>query len=289
MSKNLIIVESPAKARTIKSYLGNQYEIKSSFGHIRDLPKKDLNIDVDNGFTPSYAISPEKKKLVAELKKAAKGSEVWLASDEDREGEAIAWHLSQVMGLDPSTTKRIVFHEITKPAIEYALKHPRTIDLNLVDSYQARRVLDRLVGYEISPVLWRKVRPGLSAGRVQSVGVRLIVEREREITPFKPESSFKINATFSVGNDLIEAELNEKLKHIEDAKQFLEDINNTTFTITSVEKKPSIRHPSPPFTTSTLQQEAARRLGFGVRQTMSVAQRLYENGHITYMLSLIHI
>ncbi|MGH7141919.1 MAG: type I DNA topoisomerase [Candidatus Saccharimonadales bacterium] len=283
MPKNLIIVESPAKARTIKSYLGNKYEVKSSFGHIRDLPKKDLNIDVNHDFTPSYEISPEKKKVVADLKRAAKGSEVWLASDEDREGEAIAWHLSQAMKLDPAITKRIVFHEITKPAIEYAIKHPRTIDLNLVDSYQARRVLDRLVGYEISPVLWRKVRPGLSAGRVQSVGVRLVVEREREINAFKPIISFKISAVFDAkGSELI-AELNEKFTTIEQARQFLTSASKATFHISAIEKKPASRNPSAPFTTSTLQQEAARRLGFGVRHTMSIAQRLYENGHITYM------
>ncbi|HXR49996.1 MAG TPA: DNA topoisomerase, partial [Verrucomicrobiae bacterium] len=222
MSKNLVIVESPAKAKTIAKYLGKDYTVKSSFGHIRDLPKKGLSIDIEHAFKPDYQISPDKKKVVSELKAAAKGAEVWLASDEDREGEAIAWHLTQAMKLDPKTTKRIVFHEITKPAIEHAVQNPRTIDLHLVDSYQARRVLDRLVGYEISPVLWRKVRPGLSAGRVQSVAVRLIVEREREIQAFKATSSFKITAIFTIDGAELKAELASKLATIEEAKQFLE-------------------------------------------------------------------
>jgi DNA topoisomerase-1 len=283
MPKNLVIVESPAKARTITRYLGKDFEVKSSFGHIRDLPKKDLNIDVDHQFTPNYEISPDKKKVVRELRQAAKGLEVWLASDEDREGEAIAWHLTQAMKLDPVKTKRIVFHEITKPAIEQAIKHPRTINLNLVDSYQARRVLDRLVGYEISPILWRKVRPGLSAGRVQSVGVRLIVEREREIQTFQPVSSFKIVGNFNANGHDLAAELNQKLATLKAAKDFLETVKDAKFSVKAIETKPASRNPSAPFTTSTMQQEAARRLGFGVKQTMTIAQRLYENGHITYM------
>ena len=283
MPKNLVIVESPAKARTITRYLGKEFEVKSSFGHIRDLPRKDLNIDIEHGFAPNYEISPDKKKIVTELRKAAKNAEVWLASDEDREGEAIAWHLTQAMNLDPLKTKRIVFHEITKPAIEQAIKHPRTVDLNLVDSYQARRVLDRLVGYEISPILWRKIRPGLSAGRVQSVGMRLITEREREIQAFKPISSFKINAIFDADGHELPAELNKKLANINDAKTFLTAAKDAKFSIQAIDKKPSSRNPRAPFTTSTLQQEAAQRLGFSVRQTMTLAQRLYENGHITYM------
>ena len=283
MSKNLVIVESPTKARTIKQYLGNDYDVKSSFGHIRDLPKKDLNIDVEHEFNPNYEISPDKKKVVRELKEAAKNAEVWLASDEDREGEAIAWHLTQAMKLDPKKTKRIVFHEITKPAIEHALKNPRTVDLNLVDSYQARRVLDRLVGYEISPVLWRKVRPGLSAGRVQSVGVRLIVEREREINAFQPISSFKIGAVFDADGQELIAELSEKPATIDLARAFLTATKDAQFSVSAIETKPASRNPGAPFTTSSLQQEAARKLGFGVKQTMTLAQRLYENGHITYM------
>ena len=283
MPKNLVIVESPAKAKTIAKYLGSGYEVKSSFGHIRDLPKKNLNIDIDHGFAPHYEITPDKKRVVSELKKAAKGSEVWLASDEDREGEAIAWHLTQAMKLDPTKTKRIVFHEITKPAIEQAIEHPRTVDLRLVDSYQARRVLDRLVGYEISPILWRKVRPGLSAGRVQSVSVRLIVEREREIRAFAPVSSFRVTARFTADSGELAAELPDKFATLEEARQFLESAAAATFIVASIAQKPGIRNPSAPFTTSTLQQEAARRLGYSVRQTMTLAQRLYENGHITYM------
>jgi DNA topoisomerase-1 len=283
MPKNLVIVESPAKAKTIAKYLGKEYEVKSSFGHIRDLPKKGLSVDIEHGFKPDYQITPDKKKVVAELKSAAKNAEVWLASDEDREGEAIAWHLTQAMKLDPKTTKRIVFHEITKPAIEHAVANPRTIDLHLVDSYQARRVLDRLVGYEISPVLWRKVRPGLSAGRVQSVAVRLIVEREREIQAFQATSSFKINAIFIIDGVELKAELATKLANIDDARSFLEAARAASFSVAGIDQKPGARNPSAPFTTSTLQQEAARRLGFSVRQTMTLAQRLYENGHITYM------
>jgi len=283
MPKNLVIVESPAKAKTIAKYLGSGYEVKSSFGHIRDLPKKNLNIDIDADFAPHYEITPDKKKVVSDLKKAAKNAEVWLASDEDREGEAIAWHLTQAMKLNPKTTKRIVFHEITKPAIEHAVQNPRTVDLHLVDSYQARRVLDRLVGYEISPILWRKVRPGLSAGRVQSVAVRLIVEREREIQAFTPESSFKVTALLDTGDGELKAELPNKLATIDKARDFLEAAKAAMFTVSAITKKPASRNPSAPFTTSTLQQEAARRLGFSVRQTMTLAQHLYENGHITYM------
>ena len=283
MSKNLVIVESPTKATTIKRYLGKDYEVKSSFGHIRDLPKKDLNIDVEHEFSPNYEISPDKKKIVKELKEAAKNAEVWLASDEDREGEAIAWHLTQAMKLDPKKTKRIVFHEITESAIEHAIKNPRTVDLNLVDSYQARRVLDRLVGYEISPVLWRKVRPGLSAGRVQSVGVRLIVEREREIHAFQAASSFKIGAIFDADGQELPAELSEKPATIDLARAFLTATKDAKFSVSAIETKPASRNPGAPFTTSSLQQEAARKLGFSVKQTMTLAQRLYENGHITYM------
>ena len=284
MAKNLVIVESPAKARTIEKYLGKDYVVKSSFGHIRDLPKKGLNIDIAGGFVPTYAVSSDKRKTVSELKTAAKGAEVWLASDEDREGEAIAWHLTQALKLDPKTTKRIVFHEITKPAIEAAIKNPRTVDLHLVDAQQARRVLDRLVGYELSPVLWKKVRTGLSAGRVQSVAVRLIVEREREIRDFTPESSFKVTATFLHNNkDDVPAELNTKFTSAEAARDWLEAVKAAKFSIKDIAQKPGKRSPGAPFTTSTLQQEASRRLGFSVRQTMTLAQRLYENGDITYM------
>jgi DNA topoisomerase I len=283
MSKNLVIVESPAKAKTIEKYLGKDYTVKSSFGHIRDLPKKGLNIDIEHNFQPTYEINPDKKKVVAELRKAAKGTDVWLASDEDREGEAIAWHLTYALKLDPKKTKRIVFHEITKTAIEQAIEHPRTVDLDMVDAYQARRVLDRLVGYEISPVLWKKVRAGLSAGRVQSVEVRLIVEREREIRAFKPESSYRITAIFTVDGQELKAELANKFSAKDDARTFLSACTDATFTIEGIEQKPGSRNPAAPFTTSTLQQEAARRLGYSVKQTMTLAQRLYEEGNITYM------
>ena len=283
MAKNLVIVESPAKAKTIEKFLGKDYVVRSSFGHIRDLPKKGLNIDKDNNFAPTYEVSADKKKVVAELKKLAAGADVWLASDEDREGEAIAWHLTQALKLDPKKTKRIVFHEITKPAIEEAIKNPRTVDINLVDAQQARRILDRLVGYELSPVLWKKVRAGLSAGRVQSVSVRLIVEREREIREFTAISSFKVTAIFNVGGEELKAELDTKFKSIEEARSFLQLCIDATFTVSAVDKKPGFRSPSAPFTTSSLQQEAARRLGYGVKQTMILAQKLYENGHITYM------
>lgn len=283
MTKNLVIVESPAKAKTIEKFLGSDYIVRSSFGHIRDLPKKGLSIDKDNNFEPSYEISADKKKVVADLKKLAKGSEVWLASDEDREGEAIAWHLCHALGLEPSKTKRIVFHEITKPAIENAVKNPRTVDINLVDAQQARRVLDRLVGYELSPVLWKKVQAGLSAGRVQSVAVRLIVERERDIENFKTGSKFKVYAFFDVSGESLKAELPRALKDEKEVSEFLGDITGAQYAVEDLAKKPGKRSPSAPFTTSSLQQEAATKLGFSVKQTMTLAQRLYENGHITYM------
>jgi DNA topoisomerase-1 len=283
MAKNLVIVESPAKAKTIEKFLGKDFTVKSSFGHIRDLPKKGLNIDIAHDFEPTYAVALDKKKVVSELKTAAKGAEVWLASDEDREGEAIAWHLSEALGLDAKKTKRIVFHEITKSAIEEAIKNPRTIDKNLVDAQQARRILDRLVGYELSPVLWKKVRPGLSAGRVQSVAVRLIVERERDIKAFEAESKYKVTATFTVENTDLPAELNTRFESIDQTRDFLEANKSATYTVKSVEQSPGTRNPGAPFTTSTLQQEASRRLGYGVKQTMMLAQRLYEAGLITYM------
>lgn len=283
MSKNLVIVESPAKAKTIEKFLGKDFVVKSSFGHIRDLPKKGLSIDVDKEFSPEYEIPSDKKKVVAELKKAATGSEVWLASDEDREGEAIAWHLTQALKLDPTKTKRIVFHEITKPAIEAAVAKPRTIDIKLVEAQQARRVLDRLVGYELSPVLWKKVRTGLSAGRVQSVAVRLIVEREREIRDFEAKSSYKITAVFGSKGEQFEAELDVKLPNIKATQSWLTEVKSSEFSVEAIDAKPGTRNPSAPFTTSTLQQAASSRLGFSVRQTMTLAQRLYEAGHITYM------
>ncbi len=285
MAKNLVIVESPAKARTIERYLGKDYTVKSSFGHIRDLPKKGLNVDIEHNFKPTYQISSDKKKIVSELKQAAsKADTVWLASDEDREGEAIAWHLSEALKLDEKSTKRIAFHEITKPAIEHAIQNPRSVDMALVDAQQARRILDRLVGYELSPVLWKKVRPGLSAGRVQSVAVRLIVEREREIRAFEPGSSFKVTAVFlSSDKSELPAELNTQPGDEAGAREFLEASSKATFTVKDVSTKPGTRNPSAPFTTSTLQQEASRRLGFSVKQTMTLAQRLYESGHITYM------
>lgn len=283
MPKNLVIVESPAKAKTIEKYLGKDFTVKSSFGHIRDLPKKGINIDIDNNFEPTYEISADKKKVVAELRKAAKGATVWLASDEDREGEAIAWHLAYALKLDPKTTKRIVFHEITKPAILNAIEKPRTVDQHLVDAQQARRVLDRLVGYELSPVLWKKVRTGLSAGRVQSVAVRLIVEREREIKDFEPVITYKVIAIFDVKGQDLKAELVDKLPAKTDARDLLEACSKADFTVTDIAAKPSTRNPGAPFTTSSLQQEAARKLGYSVKQTMTLAQRLYESGYITYM------
>ncbi|MDB5186001.1 MAG: topoisomerase [Candidatus Saccharibacteria bacterium] len=282
-AKNLVIVESPAKAKTIQKYLGKDFEVKSSFGHIRDLPKKGLNIDVAKDFEPTYAVSTDKKKIVAELRKAAAGAEVWLASDEDREGEAIAWHLCQALKLDPKKTKRIVFHEITKPAIEHAVKNPRTVDQNLVDAQQARRILDRLVGYELSPVLWKKVRPGLSAGRVQSVAVRLIAEREREIREFQASSSFRVTGVFLTGETELPAELLKRFDTPKDTRSFLDKAKDATFSVEGIDQKPGSRNPGAPFTTSSLQQEAARRLGFSVKQTMTLAQRLYESGLITYM------
>lgn len=285
MAKNLVIVESPAKAKTIEKYLGSDYIVRSSFGHIRDLPKKGMSVDIDHDFKPNYQISSEKKKIVSELKASAdKSAAVWLASDEDREGEAIAWHLSEALKLDPKKTKRIVFHEITETAIKNAIKNPRQVDMHLVDAQQARRILDRLVGYELSPVLWKKVRPGLSAGRVQSVAVRLIVEREREIKDFESNSQFKVTAIFlTKGKNEMPAELGIRLADETAAKLLLEDCTSATFAVKDVATKPAVRNPAAPFTTSTLQQEAARRLGFSVKQTMTLAQRLYENGNITYM------
>ena len=288
MQKNLVIVESPAKAKTLEKFLGKDYKVLSSYGHIRDLKKKVFSIDL-NDFTPKYEIPADKTELVKSLKAAAKAAEtVWLASDEDREGEAISWHLSQVLGLDIENAKRIVFHEITKTAILEAIKNPRTIDLNLVNAQQARRVLDRIVGFKLSPVLWKKLKPSLSAGRVQSVAVRLIVEREREIEAFQTESGFRVNAIFSVptadGNEVnLKADLNTKFKTQEEAQAFLESCKGQTFTIAEISKRPMRKSPAAPFTTSTLQQEAARKLGFTVAQTMMVAQRLYESGRITYM------
>ena len=288
MQKNLVIVESPAKAKTIEKYLGADYKVMSSYGHIRDLKKKDFGVDLKT-FEPQYEIPADKRKVVTELRAQAKKSEaVWLASDEDREGEAISWHLAEVLGLDPKETRRIVFHEITKPAILSAIEHPRHIDLNLVDAQQARRVLDRLVGFKLSPVLWRKVRPSLSAGRVQSVAVRLIVEREREIQQFKPESSYRVTAVFEVPASngsitLLKAELNKRFATRDEAQAFLEKCKEATFTIDAITTRPTKRNPAPPFTTSTLQQEAARKLGFPVAVTMRVAQSLYESGLITYI------
>ena len=289
MSKNLVIVESPAKAKTIEKFLGKDYQVMSSFGHIRDLAEKGIGIDFDNNYTPQYIVSSDKKKVVSELKKASKDAEiVWLASDEDREGEAIAWHLYDELKLNSQKTKRIVFHEITKDAILNAIEHPRNIDVNLVDAQQARRVLDRIVGFELSPVLWRKVRPSLSAGRVQSVAVRLIVEREREINQFSAESSYRVSAVFKsidINGQPVElkAELQNRFKDKESALAFLETCKSSDFNIDSIVTKPARKSPAPPFTTSTLQQEAARKLGFSVAQTMQVAQRLYEAGKITYM------
>ena len=287
MQDNLVIVESPAKAKTIEKFLGKDYVVKSSFGHIRDLAKKDLGIDLDSGFSPIYEIPEDKKKVVAELSKLAHSVKtVWLASDEDREGEAIAWHLTEVLGLPVDTTKRIVFHEITKKAILSAIEEPRTVNMDLVNAQQARRVLDRLVGFELSPVLWKKVKPSLSAGRVQSVAVRLLVEREREIIDFKPTDYFRVVAQFVPEGDdktMFRAELNRRFEKREEAVAFLENCKGARFTVVKSEEKPSQRVPAPPFTTSTLQQEAGRKLGMSVSQTMSLAQRLYEQGLITYM------
>ena len=286
--QNLVIVESPAKAGTIQKYLGNDYIVKSSFGHIRDLQDNELSIDVKNGFAPEYVIPSEKKKVVAELKKAAKeASTVWLASDEDREGEAISWHLFETLGLQKENTRRIVFHEITKPAILNAIANPREIDMSLVNAQQARRVLDRLVGFELSPVLWRKIQPKLSAGRVQSVALRLVVDREREILAFSSEQYYKADALFhpegTPEKTLVKATLDRRFPSLESAREFLERSIGASFSICDIEKKEGNRYPAAPFTTSTLQQEAARKLRMSVSQTMSVAQRLYESGLITYM------
>jgi len=285
MIKNLVIVESPAKAKTIEKFLGKDFKVMSSYGHIRDLRKKNFSIDIDNDFTPIYEIPEDKRHLVAELKAAAdKAQTVWLASDEDREGEAIAWHLSEVLGLDAKTTKRIVFHEITKNAILGAIENPRAIDINRVDAQQARRVLDRIVGFELSPVLWKKIKPALSAGRVQSVAVRLIVEREEEIKNFVAEPYFRVSAVFSTpGGAQLRADLSRRLPNAKVAGDFLRDCAGASFSVADIEVKPIKKSPAPPFTTSTLQQEASRKLGFTVSQTMMVAQKLYEAGHITYM------
>ncbi|HNX78873.1 MAG TPA: type I DNA topoisomerase, partial [Prolixibacteraceae bacterium] len=289
MQDNLVIVESPAKAKTIEKFLGKDFFVASSMGHIRDLEKKEFGIDIKNNYQPRYVVSEDKKKVVAELKKLTKDAKVvWLASDEDREGEAISWHLQQELKLKPENTRRIVFHEITKDAILNAIEHPRSIDINLVNAQQARRVLDRIVGFEISPVLWKKVKPSLSAGRVQSVAVRLIVDREREIMNFISASSFRITALFTVkladGSEAeLKAELSRRYDTEEEAQQFLELCKDAVFTVADVTRKPARRTPAPPFTTSTLQQEASRKLSFSVSQTMSIAQKLYEAGLITYM------
>ena len=285
MAKNLVIVESPAKAKTIQKFLGNDYKVMSSFGHIRDLHKKNFSIDVEDGFKPIYEIPEDKEEQVKKLKdEAAKADVVWLASDEDREGEAIAWHLFEVLGLSEENTRRIVFHEITEPAILEAIKHPRSIDLNLVDAQQARRVLDRIVGFELSPVLWRKIKPGLSAGRVQSVAVRLVAEREKEIKAFKSEPYYRVAAQFvDAHGSEFSAELNSHMPNHEAAMAFLEACRQAQYQVSAVTVKPLRRTPAPPFTTSTLQQEAARKLGLSVKQTMRLAQRLYEEGLITYM------
>ncbi len=286
---NLVIVESPAKARTIEKFLGKEFLVKSSFGHIRDLAKKNLGIDINNNYKPEYIVSEEKKKIVEELNLLSKkANTVWLASDEDREGEAIAWHLFEILGLDKDKTKRIVFHEITKDAIQKAIQNPRFINTNLVNAQQARRILDRLVGFELSPLLWKKIKPALSAGRVQSVTVKLIVQREREIAGFVSDSAFRVIACFTFEGEegkkfRLNAELNKRLKNADVTKEFLKKLINARFSVESVSKKPGKRSPSPPFTTSTLQQEASRKLGFSVAQTMAVAQRLYEAGKITYM------
>lgn len=289
MTENLVIVESPAKAKTIEKFLGKDFTVVSSFGHIRDLEKKGLGVEVDKGFTPVYEVPEDKKKVVNELRKlASQAKTVWIASDEDREGEAIAWHLISVLGLDPSSTRRIVFHEITKEAITNAVESPRHVDMNLVNAQQARRILDRLVGFEISPVLWKKVQPSLSAGRVQSVAVRLLVDREREIISFVSDSAFRVTGSFSGQNSegaevLLKAECPKKFSSEAEAKNFLEKCDGSSFTVENIVVKPGTRSPAPPFTTSTLQQEAYRKLSFSVAQTMSVAQKLYEAGKITYM------
>jgi len=284
MAKNLLIVESPAKAKTIEGYLGKDFTVKSSYGHIRDLIKSEDAIDIANNFEQKYEVPADKKQVVSDLKKLAKEADmVWLASDEDREGEAISWHLFETLGLKDATTKRIVFHEITKPAIMAAIDNPRKIDYNLVNAQQARRVLDRLVGFELSPVLWKKVKPSLSAGRVQSVAVRLVVDREREVNKFTSEAAFKIVAIFGKGKEAFKAELPERFVQQGDAEKFLQDCINADFDVKSLDTRPAKRSPAAPFTTSTLQQEASRKLGYSVSRTMQVAQKLYEAGHITYM------
>lgn len=285
MPKNLVIVESPAKAKTIEGYLGKDYKVTSSYGHVRDLPKGDKAIDKEHGFKPTYEVTADKKEVVKQLKKLVKEAEmVYLASDDDREGEAISWHLKEALNLNDTNTRRIVFREITKNAIENAIKNPRGIDIDLVNAQQARRVLDRLVGFELSPILWKKIKTGLSAGRVQSVAVRLVVERERDVEKFEPTSSYKITASFDLGNNkYLNAELPKKFDSEEEAMQFLEGCKNAEFSIVDLQKKPSKKSPAPPFTTSTLQQEASRKLGFSVSQTMTIAQKLYEAGIISYM------
>ncbi len=283
MQKNLVIVESPAKAKTIEKFLGKDFKVMSSYGHIRDLKTKEFSIDVEHDYAPQYVIPADKKKLVSELKSEAKSAEqVWLASDEDREGEAISWHLYEVLGLKPENTKRIVFHEITKNAILHAIETPRDINIDLVNAQQARRVLDRIVGFELSPILWRKVKPALSAGRVQSVAVRLIVEREREINEFVSEAAYRVIANFILpdGTTILKAELSKRLKDKKEVMEFLESCKAASFSIDEITKKPVKKSPAPPFTTSTLQQEAARKLGYSVSQTMMIAQRLYESGLI---------
>ncbi len=284
MVKNLVIVESPAKAKTIGKFLGPDYTVMSSYGHIRDLAPNNLGVDTANGFQPEYVIPDDKRQLVRDLRKAAsQASMVWLASDEDREGEAISWHLYEVLGLKPDKTRRIVFHEITKDAILHAIQHPREIDLNLVDAQQARRVLDRIVGFELSPVLWRKIRPALSAGRVQSVAVRLIVEREEEIKAFRPEPYFRVTGRFATSGGTLDGEYSRRLTDEAQATRLLDECAKASFAISDINVKPLRKSPAPPFTTSTLQQEASRKLGFSVSKTMMVAQHLYEAGHITYM------
>ncbi|MDP4151811.1 MAG: DNA topoisomerase, partial [Bacteroidota bacterium] len=290
MAKNLLIVESPAKAKTIEKILGENFEVKSCYGHIRDLEKGDMGIDVHNNYKPRYIVPEDKEKVVRELKSLAKKSgEVWLATDEDREGEAISWHLCEVLGLDPATTKRIVFHEITKPAIQSAVNRPRTVDMNLVNAQQARRILDRIVGFELSPVLWRKMsmKNNLSAGRVQSVAVRIIAEREREINAFTATSQFKIEAVFTAkdlsGKTVPFTAEGKRQSSAENAENFLKSCIGANYSVTDIQVKPARKTPPPPFTTSTLQQEASRKLGYGVSRTMILAQKLYESGKITYM------
>ena len=285
MAKNLVIVESPAKAVTIEKFLGADYKVESSFGHIADLPERKMGIDTQNGFTPQYEIDPSKAELVKKLRTlSSRAQMVYLASDEDREGEAIAWHLYENLGLTPERSRRIVFHEITQKAILHAIENPRTIDINLVNAQQARRVLDRLVGYEISPLLWKKIKSGLSAGRVQSVAVRLIVEREREIQAFDSKAYYKITAIFTGSSGVsFKADMAHRFSTEGEAIDFLKHCIDATFTVQSIETRPTTRRASAPFTTSTLQQEAARKLGYSVSQTMTLAQRLYESGHITYM------